>query len=151
MLRYSAPPAARLASAKACLGLTHPLKPQVSRGCHSVSETRSVFLRWNFSKNIRCNWKNSTISFAFSYFLVFFWLELLPSTKIMLLSIRAHSTHTHRAICVCRPMLDAGVWGKPRPTVLYLSPPAYFGHSSCHITFQRLMQSQHQKKGQRLL
>ena len=44
-------------------------------------------------------------------------------------------------------MLDAGAWGQPYPTVLDLRPLVYFGYGGCHITFQKQMQSQQQKKG----
>lgn len=122
------------ASRETPLGLAQPFKPQASRGFLSVSETRSAFFRWDFSKDFRWNWKNSITSPVFSYsFLVFFRFESHFPSK------NGSSFYTYLLICsVCSPMLEAGIWGKPCSTVLHLSLLAYFGHS-CHVTFQRQM------------
>lgn len=69
----------------------------------------SAFFRcqYNFHKNIRWDWKNSATSF----------LLVLATLSRCFLSL----------LCVWSPLRDAGVWAKPHPTVLDLSPLAYLG------------------------
>lgn len=136
-----------LASVDAPIGLTQPARSQGSPGCHCVSGLPS---RGESVTPITTLDETGKIQLlVFSCFQLFFLGDLLTWALFFFLQNCRTSVYEYvlHLSCVWSPMLDAGAWGQPYPTVLDLRPLVDFGHGGCHVTFQRQMQSQQQKKG----
>lgn len=137
-----------LASVEAPIGLTQPARSQGSPGCLCVSGLPS---RGESMTPIRILDETGKIQLlVFPCFQLFFLDDLL--TWALVFSSRIVGRHFTNTYCICFvrgvlcQMLGPGV-NHTYPTVLDVRPLVHFGCGGCHITFQKQMQSQQQKKG----